>query len=306
VIERLKKPVFFIGMPRSGTTIMFEAFSRHPALAWPSNYAQDHPEQQAYELLRAILDTRYWQFVGRKPQGRKHRLGNRFMPHPAEAYPFWNLVCRRDFGRGYLRDIVVDQETIERVRNVAAKIVKYQARQRFSAKFTGPPRIRYLRQIFPDAQFVHIVRDGRAVVRSLLKVGFWKNKGGFDAPFWNGDFPEQMVREWELADRDPGVLAALQWRHVVTRCREEGAELEADQYTEVSYESFTRDPIACIDEILTFADLDSSASIADYLSNTPKITDMNKKFADEFSPDYVALLTEKLQPALSQFDYEIA
>ena len=176
--DSLRQPVFFIGMPRSGTTVIFEVFSRHPQLAWPSNYTERYPRRPATEYIRALLDNRRWSVIGRKGQYGKHRLGNRYFPHPAEAYPFWNHYACAEFGRSYLRDRSLDDETIDRVRHAVADIVRIQGRNRFAAKFTGPPRIRYLAQIFPDARFIHVVRGWQGsgpffVASRLLEKKWW-------------------------------------------------------------------------------------------------------------------------------------
>jgi hypothetical protein len=48
----------------------------------------------------------------------------------------------------------------------------------FLHKFTGWPGTGFVRQVFPEARFVNIVRDGRAVVASVLRTPWWRGHRG--------------------------------------------------------------------------------------------------------------------------------
>jgi hypothetical protein len=54
-----------------------------------------------------------------------------------------------------------------------------QGKPLFLHKFTGWPRTGFIRAVFPDARFIHIVRDGRAVVASEIRTSWW---GGYLGP----------------------------------------------------------------------------------------------------------------------------
>jgi len=49
-----------------------------------------------------------------------------------------------------------------------------QAKPVFVHKFTGWPRAGFIRVAFPDARFIHAIRDGRAGVASDLQVSWWR------------------------------------------------------------------------------------------------------------------------------------
>ena len=51
-------PLFFIGAPRSGTTIIFEAVARHPDLAWISNYCSRFPNCPRMGFVQRIFGDR--------------------------------------------------------------------------------------------------------------------------------------------------------------------------------------------------------------------------------------------------------
>jgi hypothetical protein len=73
------------------------------------------------------------------------------------------------------RDLLPQDVTLkkkEAIQNVVAQMLT-RKRNRLVVKITGWPRIGFLKEIFPDAKFIHILRDGRAVANSYINVPFW-------------------------------------------------------------------------------------------------------------------------------------
>ncbi|NOT45793.1 MAG: sulfotransferase [Acidobacteria bacterium] len=82
-----------------------------------------------------------------------------------------------------------------------------------------------LERLFPDAQYVHIIRDGRDVALS-----------GFEQHFGAGN----------------AYTAARRWRAAVSRIREFGAACPADRYTELRYEDLLADPARELLQLASF------------------------------------------------------
>jgi hypothetical protein len=299
----LSRPVFFVGMPRSGSTLVFDIVTRNPSLAWPSLYVNAMPALPRVELLRNAFDNRAWSMRGQQRQRTRWIPGNRLLPQPSEAYPFWNRHAGESFARGYLEDQVATTSTSDTVRRAVLQIVQSQRRARFAAKLTGPPRVAFLRSIFPDAVFVHLVRDGRAVVQSLLGVDFWRRNGGMEGPYWHGAPVESFIDEWEASGRDPGVLAGLQWRTVVRRFRDESVQLGPTDFVEVRYEDFVADPLSQIRKIESVVKLPESSEISEYLETHSPRRGMNDKFRQAFTAHYLAALSRHMEPELSAYAY---
>jgi omega-hydroxy-beta-dihydromenaquinone-9 sulfotransferase len=190
----------------------------------------------------------------------------------------------------------------ERVRLAVDDIVRYQLKERFCAKLTGPPRITYLQSIYPGAKFIHIVRNGMAVVHSLLNVRFWKEKGGYEKPFWSG-FPEEYLDIWKEHDRDPAVLVGLQWRYVIELARDEGQELGPGQYMETRYEEFVRDPHGILKRWYAFCGLEDSARAHRYIEKSPPLVNMNQKYSSDWSPDRVNTLSSVMGAFMQELGY---
>ncbi len=300
----LDKPIFMIGVPRSGTTIIFEALCRHELLAWLTNYSEKAPSLPALNLLRSIIDNRIFSIYGQKKQHGSTIPWNRYLPKPYESYAFWNHYARGNFAEDYLAGVKAEKAETERVRNAVQKIVKYQGKQRFTTKLTGPSRIEYLNSIFPDAIFVHVIRDGRAVVDSLLRVPFWKANGGYDHPYWQNGFPDQYYQEWEHSGKQKSVLAALQWRNIIERTREEAMELRQGRYHEVYYEDWVKNPITSVTKLLNCCDLDASSKVERYVNENQRLTNMNKNTYSTMNDEELLAVSQAMQPLLGELGYE--
>lgn len=299
----LKRPIFFIGMPRSGTTIIFEAFSRHPDLGWISGYCRMHPRRPWVNVLRRIFDNRLLKLHSKKKQYGRNRLINFYLPIPDEAYEFWDMYAGVPFSSNALPGISCSEARRDALRNAVSEVLGWQGKTRLAAKFTGPPRISFLSSIFPDAIFVHVVRDGRAVVQSLLEVKFWIENSGFEKPFWEDLLTQSLLDEWERHDRDSGVLAALQWKRVVELAKLESEALEAGQYNEVNYEEFVRAPHDVLSQLFDMCGLDDSSSSHDILNAGAELRNMNDKYHAVFKSEYISLLSRSMQPILKEHGY---
>jgi hypothetical protein len=266
--QRLSNPIIFIGPGRSGSTIISEVILSHESLAWPSNYQEHFPGVAMVNLLRPLFDNRYWRVTGEKGQLNKVRFLNTLLPRPAEAFPFWDRVTRSevDFSRGFLLDEIATDKEKSRIRKTVSRIVAWQGKQRFSMKITGPGRICYLQSIFPDAQFVNVVRDPIATVHSLLKVPFWKDLG-MHRLWWTGAYSESEVAMFEKIKDDPVASTSFQLSKVLKTTEVEAERCDARMLT-IPYEQFVENPRECIEEICKFLDLELSKHLLEKLEQT--------------------------------------
>jgi len=299
----LASPVFVIGMPRSGTTVLFDALARHHDLGWVSNYCRMYPRAPWVNVCRRLLDNPLVHLYGHKKQYGSAPRYNLWLPQPDEAYEFWDAYAGVPFSRTTLHDRLCDPADRAALREAASRVMLWQGRNRFAAKLTGPPRIRFLNSVFPDAHFVHLVRDGRAVVHSLLGIPFWRKKGGLDRPFWPDLLGPEDLQSWERGARDPALLAALQWKRVIELARTERSAIGRDQYIEVRYEDFTATPHDVVSEVLRVCGLAESSEVHRAIDAGPRIRNMNDKFAANFSADSLNTLTAVMQPLLQQLGY---
>lgn len=301
----MTKHIFLVGMPRSGTTVIFEALTARHDVAWFSNYLRRCPDMPALSTLSRLVDLspRMRWSMGRSDQ-KKSRL-ERLAIGPDEAYSVWRRCCGERFQFDYLLGVQATPAEKERVRATVADVRRYQGKPHFAAKLTGPGRIGYLSSIFPDARFVHVLRDGRAVVQSLMKVPFWRQRDRMNRPAWRNGLTERDLADWERHERSPLALAAVQWRRVIESTREEAASRAPDRYAEINYEQFVARPRQVLDGIAKFCGLPRSARAEEFLRNRLQIRNMNWQWRERFSDREIATLNELTHEVLEQLGYGI-
>lgn len=264
----LDQPIIFVGPGRSGSTIISEIVFAHADLAWPSNHLENYPQSLWLNLLRRLFDNDWWRVLGEKSQLNRTPLLNFLAPRPAEAYPFWEWVTRRDinFSRNFLLNVTASSAEARRIRAAVHKLVAYQNRRRFSMKITGPGRIGYLKSIFPDAIFINIVREVDATVASLLKIPFWKDLGKHRL-WWTGGYSADELGFFETIKHDPTAVTAFQVKKIMATTEKEAKQAGARMLT-VRYENFVKNPSSVIGAILEFCRLPNSADIQKKLADT--------------------------------------
>jgi hypothetical protein len=302
-MREIRQPIFFVGMGRSGTTMMFSAFAAHPDLAWFSQYLERLPR---FPIAAALSRAADWSPSMREATSRSdqhQRWLERVRVGPAEANTVWQRSCGRKFVYGYLLGVEATADERDRLRRMVSRVLRYQGKPRFAAKITGPARLQYLMSIFPDARFIQVIRDGRAVVRSLMEVPFWRDTWRMNSPAWRGGLGDRELAQWQGRDHSPLALAAIQWRAVVRSARQEAARFAPERYAEVRYEDFVADPHRVLDELTTFCDLPPSPAPHEYLDRRIELRDMNVQNG-AFSEGEIQMLNDVMADTLEELGYE--
>jgi hypothetical protein len=177
-------------------------------------------------------------------------------------------------------------------------------RNRLLVKITGWPRIGFLNEIFEDAKFIHIVRDGRAVANSLMHVNFWR--GWLGPQSWRAGLlsPEDQAT-WERYDRSFTALAALEWRIQMRAIEAARQMLDPSRFIEVKYETFCERPLDTYRRILAFSDLPEPADSKREVE-AASIKSMSNRWRDDLSAGQQALLNDLLSEDLRRYGYDPA
>lgn len=238
---------FVLGTGRCGSTLVQEVLARHPAVGFVSN-----------------LDDRYglppaagrWnnQLYRRVPAALTKKGRARFAP--SEGYRILGREVSPVLSTPF-RDLVADDATpwlSTRVRGFFEARASAQGQPLFLHKFTGWPRAGFLDAVLPDARFVHIVRDGRAVANSFLQMPWY---GGYRGPErWDfGPLPERYDALWQRSGRSHVVLAGLAWRLMMDAFGEARRAVEPGRWLELRYEDVLADPSGTFDRMRTFLGL---------------------------------------------------
>ncbi len=167
----IDRPIFMVTLPRTGGSMLQNLLCTHPRIAYITN---------TMHLMRTC-------FCGAEDLRKKLNLnvtGERYLQDsvivdantPADGVAFWGEWLHEDpYSLEYrprtIADMSVDQ--IEQMRTDIKKMIWCFGGKdrRFFTKNPGLlPHIPLLAQLFPDAKFVHVIRDPRKCANSLLKL----------------------------------------------------------------------------------------------------------------------------------------
>ena len=275
---RYPKPVFIVGSPRSGTTWLY-----HILLA-SGDFAIYRSESQVYSRFAAPFG-----------QLRSRTQRQRFLDFWLKSEFHHRSGLDADaFAAEVLRSVQSPGAFLERL---MSSICEIQGATRWAE--CTPDHGLYIKQIrseFPDARFIHLVRDGRDVATSLAKIGFI-------APL-----------RWGTHRAD--VAAALYWswinRHIAAATRDHG-----DSCLVLRYEDLVTDLEATLERLARFIDKPLPVARIEHAS-IGSISKPNSSFAgsnaqvgiaqwrDRASAEVVAAVEAAIGNDLTAFGYERA
>ncbi len=269
------KPVFIIGAPGSGTTLLYNTLCTHRDLAYLT-----------LNMLRAGIH-KHGRLVGdrRATLFKIHNLlhKDRASTVPHEANAFWI----RYFGTyDYKTEDDFTPEMRAQLRKNVAAVQNLWKRPRFINKnLQHCVRVRILDRIFPDAKFVHIIRDGRAVAYSIL------NKKGEANPTMFLLSLKKILGDKYRTDRSDLFNYGQAWAELISRAREARA-FGPSRYCEVRYEDLISNPYDEIKRVVDFCELDW---YSEFEKNIPKTSNMNTKWMHRADDDQKRDLEESTQ-----------
>jgi Sulfotransferase family len=208
-----KAPVFVLGCGRSGTKLLY-----HMLLS-SGSFAVYHSESNAFNLLglrfgnlrhrrnrQKLLDLWFKSMLFKRSGLTREEIEPRILNDCKNAGDFLRIVM----------------ETIARTQGV----------ERWAE--STPLHTLYLpliKKLIPDAQIIHIIRDGRDVAVSLNKIK------------WITPFPWDKHRTL--------IVAGIFWKWIVSKGRKYGRTMSQD-YLEVHYEDLVNKPQETLAQLATF------------------------------------------------------
>ena len=210
-----ESPIFIVGSPRSGTTLMRQILDRHPALGICS---ETHFIPLVYRRRRAFGDLS-------DPVKRKRAI---------DEYLQSRHIQRARFN--------IDELTARLMRDATTYQAMFTSVLTYHAELHGKQRIgektpqhglflNILREWFPKSVIIHMVRDPRACVASMLQM-----------PWARGSV----------------ISNARRWRKINEAARQFRGQ---PGYLEVRYEVLVTDPVAELHKICSFVNEEYSPAL---------------------------------------------
>jgi hypothetical protein len=215
------QPVVILGVSRSGTTLLKEMLNGHSALAIPSEsyfipqlWARhgEHPDCEAFLAdLGRLARIKEW--------GLTPELIGRQMP--------------------------AEPEFAEAVQAIYLAHAQLHGKSRFGDKTPAYMQcLSLLERAFPDARYVHLIRDGRDAGLSFVAMR--------RRPRFNWARPRGL-----------GAFAA-QWRREVATAQAFGRGPAEGRYLEIRYDALVTEPEATLGTICSFLGLEFESQMLEY------------------------------------------
>jgi hypothetical protein len=287
----VETPIFIVGTGRCGSTLFHHVLSHHPHVTWLSRACERQPRKP--EANRRAIRT-----LDLLPLPSRYI---RKLIYPVEAYEFWERICPgfKEPCRDLLKEDVTPRVKKSVLKVMAQMLTK--RRRRLLVKITGWPRIGFLKGIFPDAKFIHIYRDGRAVVNSLLSVTWWSGWRGPDNWRW-GELTPAQREKWERFDQSFVALAAIQWEILMAAHEEAKHKVPVGDLLEIRYEDMCQDPVQALKTATEFCDL---VWLPEFESTIHRFTfkNTNHKWQEHLSDAQQNILNACLHESLQKYGY---
>ena len=216
---------FIVGCGRSGTTMLRAMLDSHPDIAVPA-------------------ETKFIARMGASRHRYERTGGFAIEPFIEDMYRLTALEARWDLPRDVTSAALAaepPQDYPDAVRRVFATMARRRGKPRYGNKTPiHVMTIPMLAELFPEARFVHLIRDGRDVAMSYMDTEFGPNSviGG-----------------------------ALHWKRHVRKGRVAGARLGSGRYYELRYEDLVDDPELELRSLCSFLDLEYQDSMLAYYTH---------------------------------------
>ena len=275
--------------------MLHEVVARHPDVGFVSNVED--------RFLLPASAGRWNNELYRRVPARFTRKG-RLRFAPSEAYRVLDHKVSPALSTPF-RDLLAEDVTpwlSARTQRFFEERARIQRKPLFLHKFTGWPRSGFLQRILPDARFVNVIRDGRAVANSFLQMPWWRGYLGPEAWGW-GPLPEEYERIWEESDRSFAVLAGLEWRILIEAFEAARAQVPETQWLDVRYEDFLAEPRMTMGQVLEFLGLRWTPAFESGFRMYRFDLSRKDAYRNDLGIHDVALLDAALCPVLRRYAY---
>jgi len=235
-------PIFIVGPPRSGTTLVYEALISGYGFSYLSNLAHRFPKTPAAATQLGL------RWIRRHEGKFESRFGHiSGWGAPNEGGAIWNRWFPREI---YLEGDYVRRVPLEEVQGTIGAIAKIMGGPFLNKNVMHSVHLELLDRLFPGCVFIEIRRAPKPNIRSIARMRLSEAEANREGRIeWDGVKP----RAWKnYEDEDFVMKACAQVFHVWEDIGWGVEKIGSDRFFRIEYETFCRTPASVITDLVRF------------------------------------------------------
>jgi hypothetical protein len=262
-------PIFIVGPPRSGTTLLYQLLVQKFHVAYFPNFADllNKAPVTATNLARIFskpyesnFESNYGRVSGKLAPSEAGGIWNRWYPYESQdGFNYVSAEYLSEENRHAIYQTVVGIESQFKA-PLVNKNVKHSV------------RIGSLDEVFPNSLFLQVTRDPEEIAVSILHG---RKKRTEDIQQWWSAMPKEID---ELREKDVLEQIAGQVYYIEKNIKEDIEQIGRDRLCEVPYEELCRRPREVLEEIKDF--VKSHGCLLNEKFEVPKAFPKSKKKKD--------------------------
>ena len=275
-------PIFVVGAPRSGTTLLQYMLRSHPDISLPTGEShffipllrneKEYGDLRQLSNIRRVLERMYQQSAD-------------FLDTDLHGI---------DFDIERFSDILYQQQHTS-MAQLIAELMKLNAMGEKARRWGDktPYYVLHMERLleqFPGAQFIHLIRDGRDCALSMF----------------------QRKHDFRVYNT---FFAAKYWEIYVARGRQTGRQIGHENYKEIRYEDLLADPKLVMEDVCDYLGESYSDSLINFkksdgsgktpLLQKPIQQDNSEKWRHQMTPKQILTFERAVSNTLRDCDYPI-
>jgi hypothetical protein len=277
-MTKIVKPIIILGSPRSGTTFLFTLLNESKELyslyeesrfLFRDFYNKDPDKFSNDSLLPNDLNQ----------QDKEHLLNNfhRYSFKLKSIGQLVNKVIKKKIGLNWLAKLIAEMN-LRFKQNSQYRMVEKTPRNAF--------KVEVLNELFPDALFIYIKRDGRSNISSLIEA--WKkrslddleeskrlpqitkelNFSNYNGKAWRFTLPPNWQ---DYTHSSLEEVCAFQWKSANDAIQKSLKNIDQTRILELSYEDLVTNTEALMQAICDFADISYSNELQAITKASPAV-----------------------------------
>lgn len=236
----ISKPIFIIGAARSGTTVLYELFTKHKDTAFFERYSNKfYMRPWLFKTIPYLL----------KYQKLRYGIDR---PNPSEG-----LVWEKFFDP---LEYLEEKHVTDKMKKYYDSIINTELNAFNAKRFVNKSprlslRLKWINKMYPDAYYIVIWRDPKAIVNSLYQKIIKEWERGPVIKYVHGFKGHQGIVE-AFSDNGDKFEACINYNKFVQKTLKKDIEIIDKRSIQVNYEQFVKSPRTILEKLYNFVELE--------------------------------------------------